>query len=293
VPHPDFALARRIYYFTTRFYYYMIYMAIVAVELLLAFLNPFFAVYSGFLARIISYVTSALSLISLVAAPFVLYSIWQTWNHLSKWRRSFLRFTLISNIESVPFEAGNPQERLLDAIITVNPEYKHVLSHSRFDPEDHRDEYSGERQPETIVKDLFKNVTITHRGKSATFDVLIGYKPKARSNPINSFTRPLSKLGGMANLFHMLSEIGTSAGRIVKGKPSIEEYRRFAEDLKLLASFTNSRIIRAFLVSTELPDPQIVEYAKDKRNWPRYELVRIPIDLVLQEDVSYHVVLAN
>ncbi len=134
------------------------------------------------------------------------------------------------------------------------------------------------------------------------FDVIIGAPglakrqmatDKEQDSMVDSLLHSITRIGNMANILRSLSEVGISAGRIIKGQPSIEDYKKFADDLKFLASHTRSRVIRAYLVAGEMPKADLLTYAKDKRNWPRYDFHRIPIDLIVQETAGYEVLLTN
>jgi hypothetical protein len=262
----------------------MFFMILAASEAVFAFLISYFRsnLSSSSIGLILSYTNALLASLVLVLSPIVLWRVWNTWRSLSRWRRTFLRFALVTSVESVPFDATNPQQRLLDAIMAANPEYEHVLfQKSRASPE--------------LSPEIFRNVTITHKNKTATFDILIGHLPKniGKSRATDTLLRPLAKISGVMTVLHRLSEIGISVGRIIEGKPSIQDYKKFADDLKLLTSYSDSRVTRAMLVSTEPADPEVIKYASERRNWPRVEFTRIPIDIVLQEEKGYQVVLAS
>jgi hypothetical protein len=295
---PDFAIARRIYSLSTSFYFYMFYMTLAAVEAVLAFLfggTVLFgrfhvsgllipaAVLSPLLQLIISWVNEVLSLTVLALSPVVLISVSRTWSSLSRWRRSFLRFAIISNIESVPFEAADPRDKLFDAIIAANPDYERILNKARKLLQDERGEPT-----KVIPLDIFKNVTITYKRKSATFDVLIGHPP-SNVREASARAEGLLRSKTVRDALRALSDIGITAGRIVDDKPLIETYIRFAEDLKLLSSYADSAVMRGFLVFNGTPSPELINYSSDKRNWPRHRSVRIPIVILSQEEKGYEV----
>jgi hypothetical protein len=300
MPNPDALLANGIYRLSRRFYAYMVYMAAVTIEavLVILYLQPrahfLLAPLGPGVAHFISNILLPylLPLTVIPSAPFVLYSIWKTWKSLSKWRKSFLRYALVSSIESSVFEDQDPQERLVKAMVSANPDYEDILKPQL--------EKSGTGYRELSA--LFKNATLSHDGKTVTFDVIIGApglakrqlpSDKEQDGMVDSLLHSITRIGNMANILRAISEVGISAGRIVDGPGSTEDYDKFAADLKILAAHTRSKVIRAYLVTTEIPKAGLVAHAKNKNNWPRYDLHRIPIDLIVQEPVGYEVLLTN
>jgi hypothetical protein len=249
--------------------------------------------------QIISFASEVLSLAVLVLSPVVLFSVTNTWSSLSRWRRSFLRFAIMSNIESVAFETEDPRDRLFEAILAANPDYERILDKTEKILRSERTDATVRALPMNI----FKNVTIGHRRRAATFDVLIGHRRRAATfdvligYPPGSMRKTslvsanqLLKTRTISNALRALSSIGITAGRVFEGKPTVRSYIEFAEDLKLLASYAGSPVIRGFLVYRETPPSELLYYANDKNNWPRHRLVRIPIVVLVQQENGYEVV---
>jgi hypothetical protein len=226
--------------------------------------------------QIISFASEVLSLAVLVLSPVVLFSVTNTWSSLSRWRRSFLRFAIMSNIESVAFETEDPRDRLFEAILAANPDYERILDKT-------------EKILRSERTDTF-DVLIGHRRRAATFDVLIGYPPGSMRKTSLVSANQLLKTRTISNALRALSSIGITAGRVFEGKPTVRSYIEFAEDLKLLASYAGSPVIRGFLVYRETPPSELLYYANDKNNWPRHRLVRIPIVVLVQQENGYEVV---
>jgi hypothetical protein len=236
--------------------------------------------------QIISFTSEVLSLAVLVLSPVVLFSVTNTWSSLSRWRRSFLRFAIMSNIESVAFETEDPRDRLFEAILAANPDYERILDKTEKLLRSERTDATVRALPMNI----FKNVTIGHRRRAATFDVLIGFPPGSMRKTSLVSANQLLKTRTISNALRALSSIGITAGRVFEGKPTVRSYIEFAEDLKLLASYAGSPVIRGFLVYRETPPSELLYYANDKNNWPRHRLVRIPIVVLVQQENGYEVV---
>jgi hypothetical protein len=275
----------------------MFYMILAAVEAILAFVvgastsSNLLQGYFRPLAPIVSspyfqLVNEVLSLSVLVLSPVVLVSVSRTWTSLSGWRRSFLRFAIMSNIESVAFEAEDPGEMLFQAIIAANPDYERILNKTARLLQSERSD-AGIRW---LPKDMFRNVTIGHKRRAATFDVLIGFPPRKMSKTSIVSANQLLKTRTVSNALRALSSIGITAGRVFDGKPSIRSYIEFAEDLKLLSSYAGSAVMRGFLVYKETPQSELLYYANNKNNWPRHQLIRIPIVVLVQQEKGYEVV---
>jgi hypothetical protein len=303
VSEADFAIARRIYALSTSFYFYMSYMILAAIDAILAFVLVFvpstilnqhlpsfrisYLTVSLTVGSLIHSVNAVLSLTVLALSPIVLVSVTRTWTSLSGWRRSFLRFAIMSNIESVAFEAEDPRDRLFDAMIAANPDYERILNRTT---KVLQKLGSVDAAIKEIPLDIFKNITIGHRKSAATFDVLIGFPPnKMRKTSIEAEANELLKSGTIADALRALSAIGISAGRLGEGKPSIRSYMEFAEDLKVLSSYADSPVMRGFLVCSEKPPPEFLFFANDKSNWPRFQLERIPIVVLVQQENGYEV----
>jgi hypothetical protein len=319
---PDIALARRIFALTSSFYFYMFFMTLAAAEAVLAFLvtgitiprttlafPPLITYFPlGSIAKpVVSFVTLILSLVVLILSPTVLFSVWNTWGSLSRWRRSFLRFSIMANIESVPFEALDPRDKLLEAILSANPDYDRILhqpskslqedyERSRKDDllseggEEGAEVFEPRRPSDIIPPEIFKKLSITHKGRKVVFDILIGLAPRyVRDTTGRSHLLLLRQNWVASETIRRLSEIGVTAGRVIDGKLDFGDYRVFANDLKLLASYSDTRVLRGFLVSTEPPDQDVVDYARDRRNWPRHNLARIPIVVLVPQDNGYEI----
>jgi hypothetical protein len=305
VSDADFAIARRIYALSTSFYFYMSYMILASIDAILAFvlvfvpgdiLNQrlpsvrFFHITIALtVGSLIHSVNAVLSLTVLALSPIVLVSVTRTWSSLSGWRRSFLRFAIMSNIESVAFEAEDPRDRLFDAMIAANPDYERILSKTT-----KLLQGTGIDDATTTIKemplDIFKNITIGHRRSAATFDVVIGFPPnKMRKTSLGVGANEILKSRTIGDALRDLASIGISAGRVAEGKPSTRSYMEFAEDLKLLSSYADSPVMRGFLVYKEKPPPELLFFANDKNNWPRFQLERIPIVVLVQEENGYEV----
>lgn len=214
--------------------------------------------------------------------PFFVRSVWKTWGSLSKWRKAFLRFSLITNIESVAFETENPQERLLAALTSYNPDYEEILNGSW------EDEAGESRYIRDIpeIKGIFKNVSVKGKKRTVTFDVLIGGPafPEKSKGALSQVKESFSK------------EIQITVGRIMQGELSIEDYKQFSEDVKQLLSSRRRKdcpVGRALLVSNVNPSDELIRYAENRRNWPKYHFSQVPIDLIVQEEKGYRVTLAN
>ncbi len=125
----------------------------------------------------------------------------------------------MSNIESVAFEATNPRDRLFDAIIAANPDYERVLSKTT---KLLQSGASVDTTMKEIPLDIFKNVTIGHKRSAATFDVVIGFPPnKMGRTSIGAGANELLKSKTISRALTTLAADGTTAGRVIEGKPSI------------------------------------------------------------------------
>jgi hypothetical protein len=274
----------------------MFYMILAAVEAILAFLvGGTILFHPYFLELVISVLVSSryfqlgyeiLSLSVLALSPIVLISVSRTWSSLSRWRRSFLRFAIMSNIESVAFEATDPRDKLFEAIIAANPDYERILNKTEKAVQSERSDASIKSLP----MDIFKNVTIGHKRRAATFDVLIGFPPKNMKKTSIAGANEFLKTKTVGGALRSLASIGITAGRVVEGKPSIRSYIEFAEDLKLLSSYAGYAVMRGFLAYTEPPPTELLYYANDRGNWPRHQLIRIPIVVLAQQEKGYEVV---
>ncbi len=277
MPDPDYLLAKRIYSLSDRFYL-LISWAILSLAALFMFaLNFYFPSIAFFGLSFAVFV-----LIEGFLSPFVVIGSWRTWRSLSEWRRAFLKFSLTVSLETTPVETANPRVSLFHALVASNPEYEDILD------EEWTDKETGVTKAIGLIpgiENMFENVKITEGERSVIFDLLIG-----------KLAFPEKEKGIESALRKSFSYVNMAVARIVEGLPSFDDYRRFSEDIKILTKKTgNENISRALLVSTLPPSEDLIQYAKNKKNWPgeRFLLSRMPIDLVVQEERGYRVVLAN